>query len=88
MLVAKARAVLTCCMVLCFWLRMVTSEEIIRRNHLDLLLRYFEECGCEALVLGCTHFPYVSEALRNCTSLPLIDPAEDMVRLLLADSGA
>ena len=63
-------------------------EEIIRRNHLDLLLRYFEECGCEALVLGCTHFPYVSEALRNCTSLPLIDPAEDMVRLLLADSGA
>ncbi len=59
-------------------------EEILRRNHLDLLLRYFEACGCEALVLGCTHFPYVSGALRKSTTLPLIDPAEDMVRLLLA----
>ena len=58
-------------------------EEILRRNHLDLLMRYFEACGCEALVLGCTHFPYVSEALRAITRLPLIDPAEDMVRILI-----
>ena len=58
-------------------------EEILRRNHLDLLTRYFEACGCEALVLGCTHFPYVSEALCAITRLPLIDPAEDMVRILI-----
>ena len=58
-------------------------EEIIRRNHLDMLTAYFEACGCEALVLGCTHFPYVSEALSRCTRLPLLDPAEDMVRILL-----
>ena len=58
-------------------------EEIIRRNHLDMLTQYFEACGCEALVLGCTHFPYVSEALSRCTRLPLLDPAEDMVRILL-----
>ncbi len=59
------------------------AEEIIRRNHLDLLLRYFEACGCEALVLGCTHFPYVAEALARYTALPLLDPAEEMVRQLL-----
>ena len=59
------------------------AEEILQRNHLDLLMQYFEACGCEALVLGCTHFPYVSEALSACTRLPLLDPAEDMVRLLL-----
>jgi len=56
--------------------------EIIRRNHLEELTRYFESCGCEALVLGCTHFPYVAGALRGRTRLPLIDPAEEMVRLL------
>lgn len=60
----------------------IDPEEIIRRNHLDTLMRYFEACGCEALVLGCTHFPYIAEALRAHTRLPLLDPAEEMVRIL------
>ena len=62
----------------------LAPEEIIRRNHIDVLVRYFEDCGCEALVLGCTHFPYLTETLRGFTRLPLLDPAEEMVRLLLA----
>ncbi len=57
-------------------------EEIVRRNHLDELMHYFEACGCEALVLGCTHFPYIAGALRSHTRLPLLDPAEEMLRLL------
>ena len=60
-------------------------DEIIRRNHIDALLGYFEDCGCEALVLGCTHFPYLTEALGRYTKLPLLDPAEEMVRLLCAE---
>ena len=59
-------------------------DEIIRRNHIDALAHCFEACGCEALVLGCTHFPYVADALRAYTDLPLLDPAEEMLRLLLA----
>ena len=58
-------------------------DAIIRRNHIDAMLRYFEDCGCEALVLGCTHFPYLTVALGSYTRLPLLDPAEEMVRLLL-----
>ncbi len=57
--------------------------EIVRRNALDILMRYFERNGCEALLLGCTHFPYIKEALAACTALPIIDPADEMVRLLL-----
>ena len=60
-------------------------DEIIRHNHIDALLDYFEVCGCEALVLGCTHFPYLTEALGRYTKLPLLDPAEEMVRLLCAE---
>lgn len=60
----------------------VAPEEIIRRRHLDALMRYFEASGCEALVLGCTHFPYLTDALRGYTALPLLDPAEEMVRQL------
>ena len=57
-------------------------EEIIRRRHLDKLMAYLDACGCEALVLGCTHFPYLTDALRAYTPLPLLDPAEEMVRQL------
>ena len=64
--------------------RGLDPDEIIRRNHIDALARWFEACGCEALVLGCTHFPYVADALRAYTDLPLLDPAEEMLRLLLA----
>ena len=59
-------------------------EEIIQRNHLDTLMRYFEEIGCEALLLGCTHFPYIKDALAARFHAPIIDPAEEMVRLLTA----
>ncbi len=59
-----------------------SPDEIIRRNHLDTLLCYFEQCDCDALVLGCTHFPYLTVSLRAYTKLPLLDPSEEMVRLL------
>jgi len=62
-------------------------DAIIRRNHIDALLHYFEDCGCEALVLGCTHFPYLTKALGAYTKLTLLDPAEEMVRLLCAKEG-
>lgn len=61
----------------------IEPEEIIRRNRLDALLSYFADCGCEALILGCTHFPYLTQALESRTALPLLDPAEEMVRLLM-----
>ena len=57
-------------------------DEIIRRRHLAELMAYLEACGCEALVLGCTHFPYLTDTLRAYTPLPLLDPAEEMVRQL------
>ncbi|MBR6839240.1 MAG: aspartate/glutamate racemase family protein [Oscillospiraceae bacterium] len=57
-------------------------KEIICRRHLAELMAYFAACGCEALVLGCTHFPYLTDTLRAYTSLPLLDPAEEMVRQL------
>ena len=57
-------------------------DEIIRRRHLAELMAYLEACGCEALVLGCTHFPYLTDTLRAYTTLPLLEPAEEMVRQL------
>ena len=61
----------------------LSPEEIVSRHHLVKLTDWFQACGMEALVLGCTHFPYFKEALAARTSLPLIDPAEEMLRLLI-----
>ena len=55
-------------------------EDVVTRHRLPELAEWFRTCGMEALVLGCTHFPYFRAALAARTSLPLIDPAEEMVR--------
>lgn len=62
----------------------IPPEELVERHHLAELAAWFAGCGVEALVLGCTHFPYFKEALAARTPLPLVDPAEEMLRLLTA----
>ena len=58
-------------------------EELVERHRLPELAEWFRLSGMEALVLGCTHFPYFKEALSARTELPLLDPAEEMVRRIL-----
>ena len=60
----------------------MSPEELVERHRLAALAAWFADGGMEALVLGCTHFPYFKEALAARTGLPLVDPAEEMLRLL------
>ena len=59
-------------------------EILVEDCGLETLLRFFEQNGAEEVVLGCTHFPYVKEALQGRTSLPVLDPAERLAELVLA----
>ena len=61
-----------------------TPAEIVEKCGLRDLLKYMEACGAEAVVLGCTHFPYLKEELAKLTDLPLIDPADRMFEALTA----
>ena len=61
-----------------------TPEEIIERQGLKELDVFFKKAGAEVWVLGCTHFPYLKEALQKVIELPLIDPADEMYELLMA----
>ncbi len=63
-----------------------SPEEIIKECGLADLLRYMEACGAEAIVLGCTHFPYLKEELAKLTDLPLIDPADRMYEALVGSA--
>ena len=60
----------------------LAPEEIVRKCGLAEMLKYMEACGAEAVVLGCTHFPYLKEELAKLTELPLIDPADMMLDAL------
>lgn len=55
-------------------------EELVERFRLAELAEWFRRCGMEALALGCTHFPCFRSALAARTALPLLDPAEEMLR--------
>lgn len=58
-------------------------EEIVEECGLEEMAKYMEACGAEAIVLGCTHFPYFKEELAERTALSLIDPADRMFEALL-----
>lgn len=56
--------------------------EICEKRGLAEMAAYMKACGAEALILGCTHFPYLKEELAKLTDLPLIDPADKMYEAL------
>ena len=58
-------------------------ETLVEDCGLETLLRFFEQNGAEAVVLGCTHFPYVKAALQRRTDLPVLDPSERLAELVL-----
>ena len=63
----------------------LASKVYIRPAFQEIAREYLEplrRCDIDTLVLGCTHFPYFKEALAARTGLPLVDPAEEMLRLL------
>ena len=57
-------------------------EELAEDCGLGEALRFFERNGAAAVVLGCTHFPYVKEALQARTALPVLDPSERLAELV------
>lgn len=56
--------------------------EIIEKYDLLHLLKFYQHAGCEAVILGCTHFSYLHEELMRISPLPLIDPAVFMMQWL------
>lgn len=60
-----------------------SPERIVEGFGLKDMAAYMEACGAEAIVLGCTHFPYFKNELAKVTSLPLIDPADEMYEAML-----
>ena len=58
------------------------AKKIVADFNFVSLLDYAESIGSEALVLGCTHFPYIKEELSEITNLKIIDIGLFMIKKL------
>ena len=58
-------------------------EEMMTYYDFPGLVSFVERTGSECIILGCTHFPYFKEPMEKLTRLPLIDPADEMHRMLI-----
>ena len=60
----------------------IPPMELIKNNHLEDIISFFEGINVEAIILGCTHFPYFEKELKSITKLNIINPAEKMYEFL------
>lgn len=56
--------------------------DIVKTYGLNIVLDWFAHIRAEAMILGCTHFPYLAAELKKHAKLPLLDPADRMCELL------
>ncbi len=61
-----------------------TPAALMAEFRLAVLCRFFEANDVEAILLGCTHFPYLKEELEKATKIPVLDPADRLLQLLMA----
>jgi len=71
---------------------LVESGDLYSDRAKSILIEYtsrMEENEVEAIILGCTHFPFLRKALRDLlpASVALIDPAELLIRQIAVDLG-
>lgn len=71
---------------------LVESGDIYSDNAKAVLIEYtskMEEQDVEAIILGCTHFPFLRKAIRDLlpASVSLIDPAELLAKQIAQDLG-
>lgn len=53
---------------------------IFKDLNLEFILKWAELNEIEGIILGCTHFPYISKIFREKTTIPILDPAEKMLQ--------
>lgn len=59
-----------------------SPETIIEKYHLGELMAYFSKLNVEAVLLGCTHFPYLLPQLEKTVEIPIINPAKKLIEKL------
>ena len=59
-------------------------EEIVKKLGMKELFNFFNSMSKkpDAIILACTHFPYMKDEFQKLTDIEILDPAEDMIKRL------
>jgi len=57
-------------------------EVIAEKFHFGKLAEYLKNLGNEAILLGCTHFPYIENEIRKKSEMEIINPSQKMLEKL------
>jgi len=60
----------------------ITSEKIVEKFALGSVINFYNIIKVDVIILGCTHFPYLYNELKKYTSIPILDPAELMYKMI------
>lgn len=58
-------------------------KDIVEDFALEKTIEFFIKNNCEAIILGCTHFPYLYKELQAKSSVKIIEPAMEMIKKLI-----
>ncbi|AVP54939.1 racemase [Clostridium tetani] len=58
-------------------------KDIVEDFALEKTIEFFIKNNCEAIILGCTHFPYLYKELQAKSFIKIIDPAMEMIKKLI-----
>ncbi|KHO40217.1 aspartate/glutamate racemase family protein [Clostridium tetani] len=61
----------------------LSPKDIVEDFALQKAIDFFIKNNCEAIILGCTHFPYLYKELQAISSIKIIDPAVEMIKKLI-----
>lgn len=56
----------------------ISPEQIVDKFGLEKLAFFMEKTGVEVIILGCTHFPYLTNEFKNIFTVDIFDPAEEI----------
>lgn len=63
------------------------NSVIFKHLNLELILKWAQLNEIEGIILGCTHFSYISKSFREKTTIPILDPAEKMLQKMFEIYG-
>ncbi len=61
----------------------IAAEKIVEKFALKNIMEFYSYVKVDAVILGCTHFPYLHSELKKYSSIPILDPAELMYKMLI-----
>ncbi|MCY6355231.1 aspartate/glutamate racemase family protein [Clostridium sp. ZS2-4] len=60
----------------------ISAEKIVQKFSLKNIIEFYNFIKVDVVILGCTHLPYLHNELNKYASIPILDPAELMYKII------